>query len=529
MFITRLPDDLEDGAALIARRMAASRRKEMWRSIYQDTQRYAMPARETFSWTTEGSYKNNVLYDTTLQDLCYTAANTMLAILFPPWEIWAHLVPGGAIPKEKLTPEIVNGLQKATKTTFDFIHTSNFSTVASEYALDLLVGTASIQMDEGDDEEPFVFSAIPLSAIELEEGPNGSVETTFMQRAPAARNLLRSYPGLELMDLPDEVSSIILTKPDEPLPVIQCEVYYPDNKHYYGILVHEATKKILWRYDYGQGAGACPKIVTRATKVSGELYGRGRAMLALSDAKTLDKVTEFILRHSALQVAPPMTGISDGVLNPYTASLQPNKILPVASNDNGNPSLRVLEIGGNFQIGEVLVESLRTSLRRKMLGPEMSDGAIKSATEIDVSDRNRLWAMGGEYGRVQYEGLAKIVARAVFILQRKGLIPKFKINGREVAIKYTSPFAKSQSAEDINALMRTLQAGDLVSVGPETVKLGLKVEDIPAWIARKEGVDEDLIRSPDEKKKVMDDATQAAAALAEAEDPEAVPEAGAAE
>ncbi|MCE5292896.1 MAG: portal protein, partial [Nocardiaceae bacterium] len=325
-----------------------------------------------------------------------------------------------------------------------------------------------------------------------------------------------------LMDLPDEVGAQILVDPDKPVPVIQCEVYHPDNKHYYGIVVHESTKSILWRYDYGQ---SCPKIVTRATKVAGELYGRGRAMLALSDAKTLDKVTEFILRHAALQVAPPMTGVSDGVLNPWTATLQPNKILPVASNDNGNPSLRVLEIGGNFQIGEVLVENLRNSLRRKMLGPDMSDGAIKSATEISVSDRNRLWAMGGEYARIQYEGLAKIVARGVFILQRKGLIPKFKINGREVALKYTSPFAKSQASEDINALLRMLQVGDLMSVGPETVKLGIKVEDIPAWVARKEGVDEDLIRSPDEKAKVMDQATQAAAAIAEAPDAAATPEA----
>ncbi len=521
MFLERLPDELENGEALLQRRAAAKKRKDMWQSAYQETQRYAMPARETFSWQTEGAIKNNVLYDTTLQDLSYTAANTMLAILFPPWEIWARFAPGGAIKKEDLTPEIIGGLQKATKTVFDFLHTSNFSTVAGEYALDLLVGTAAIQMDEGDNDNPFIFSSIPLSAIELEEGPNGSVETTFLPKCPSARNLLRTYPGMELMDLPQELAELVLGQPDKEVPVIQCEVYHPPNKRYYGIVVHEASKQIIWRYDYGT---SCPKIVTRATKLSGELYGRGRAMLALSDAKTLDKMVEFTLRHSAMQVAPPYTAISDGVLNPYTAELRPNTILPVASNDNGNPSLRVLETGGNFQIGEVIMENLRASLRRKMLGPDLSDGAIKSATEISVSDRNRLWAMGGEFARIQYEGLAKIMARAAFILQRKGLIPKFEINGRQVTITYTSPFAKSQSAEEIGALLRTLQSGDMMSVGPETVKLGLKVENIPAWIARKEGVDEDLIRSDAEKQEVIEKATQAAAAITEAENPEAAQE-----
>lgn len=517
MFLSRLPEDLEDGDALIKRRAAAKTRKDMWRSVYQDTQRYAMPSRETFSWVTEGQQKNADLFDTTLQDLCYTAANTMLAILFPPWETWAHFVPGGAIKKKDLTPEIIGGLQQATKTFFDFLHTSNFATVAGEYALDLLIGTAAIQLDEGDNDNPFIFSSVPLSAIELEEGPNGLIETTFMCRSPAARNLLRTYPGMELMDLPDELASIVMLKPDEQVPVIQAEVYYPQNKHYYGVVVHESTKVIIWRFDYGT---SCPKIVTRATRVSGELYGRGRAMLALADAKTLNKLTEFILRHSALQIAPPSTGVSDGVLNPYTAVLQPNTVLPVASNDKSNPSLSVLEIGGNFNIGDALMQMLKDSLRRKMLGPDLSDGAIKSATEIGVSDRNRLWAMGGEFGRIQYEGLAKIMARGMFILQRKGLAQKFQINGRVVTIKYTSPFAKSQSAEEIAALLRTCQAGDLVSIGPEVVKLGIKVEDIPAWIARKEGVDEDLIRSPDEKQKVVDKATEAAAALTESENGE---------
>lgn len=521
MFLTRLPGDLENGEALVKRRQSAKTRKEKWRSIYEETQRYAMPARETFSWQTEGQNKNSVLYDTTLQDLSYTAANTMLAILFPPWEIWANFAPGGAIKKEDLTPEIIGGLQKATKTFFDFLHTSNFSTVAGEYALDLLIGTAAIQMDEGDNENPFIFSAIPLSAIELEEGPNGLIETTFLQRAPPARTLLRTYQNLELMDLPQDIADLVLTDPDKEVPHILCEVYNPDNKHYYGIAVDEKSKQIFWRWDYGT---SCPKIVTRATKVSGELYGRGRAMLALSDAKTLDKITEFTLRHAALQVAPPATAVSDGVLNPYTAQLTPNTILPVASNDNGNPSIRMLEVGGNFNISDAIQESLRVSIRRKMLGPDLSDGAIKSATEISVADRNRLWAMGGEFARIQYEGLAKIMARGQFILQRKGLSPKFKINGREVTIKYVSPFAKSQSAEDIAALLRTVQIGDALGIGPEVVKMGLKVEDMPAWVARKEGVDEDLIRTPEEKQQIVEKAAQAAEALADTENP---PEGGA--
>jgi hypothetical protein len=246
------------------------------------------------------------------------------------------------------------------------------------------------------------------------------------------------------------------------------------------------------------------------------VFGRGRVLLALADAKTLTKLVEFVLKHAHLQIAPPLTGVSDGVMNPYTAVLAPNTILPVASNDTSNPSLRVLEVGGNFNISEAMIEKLRDSIRQKMMGPARSDGAIKSATEIDVTDRDRLWAMGGEYGRIQYELLAKIMARGAWIMKKRGMIPPFKVDGRQIAVKYTSPFAKSQAQEDIQALQRTIAMSQ--AVDPQGLALGaaIKVEEIPAWVARKEGLDEKLIRNADEKKQVAETAVNTVGAAMQA-------------
>lgn len=495
MLLPKLPDVLEDAKALIERRLKAAQKKDLWRSVYRDCFQYAMPSRETFTWHTEGQNKQQILYDSTLQEATYTAANTLIALLFPSWSRWAELAAGGALPQEKITPEIAAGLQTSTKMFFDFLNISNFNTVISESALDLMVGTCSLSFDEGDADNPFVFTSIPLSAIEIEEGPKGAVETTWMLRKPKARNLLRMYEGMELWDLSAATQDKIKDQPDTEIEIIQGEVYLPDDGHYYGVVIEVAAANICWRYDYST---SCPTIVARATKVAGETYGRGRVMLALSDARTLDKMQEFVLRHAALQVAPPMTGVSDGVLNPYTASLRPNTIIPVASNDNGAPSLRALDIGGNFQVTQVMMKDLRERVRRTMLGPEPSEGAVKSATEINVSDRNRLWAMNGEYNRIQAELLAKVLSRGVFILQKKGLMAKFKIDGRAVQVKYTSPFAKSQNVEDVMNLQQALQVASIT--GPQNVEMGLKVEDMPAWVARQIGVPEVLIRTPEEVK-----------------------------
>ena len=510
MLVAQLPKGLEDAAALMKRRGNAEQKKHLWRSTYRDAYQYAMPARETFTWHTEGQQKNRLLYDSTLQEATYTAANTLCALLFPAWMHWCELAPGAAVTKEDLEdkPEINEGLQQATKMFFSYLNTSNFNTVISEAALDLQVGTCALSFDEGDVDQPFVFQAIPLSAIEIEEGPNGTIETTWQHRCPHARNLLRMYPGMELLDLPESTRKTIAEDPEKKLNIVQGEVYDPETKNYYGVALDFAGPTIIWRYNYGKSN---PTIVARASKCAGETYGRGRVLLALSDARTVDRMQEFLLTQMALTVAPPMTGVSDGVLNPYTASLTPNTIIPVASNADNSPSLRPLEIGQNFPPAQQEMQALRERIRRTLLGPEPSEGPVKSATEISVADRNRLWAMNGEYNRIMAELLAKIVARGIFILQSKGLMPKFKVNGRSVAVKYTSPFAKTQNTDDLMALQSTMQV--LAPLGPQALQMGLKVKDIPAYVARLNGLPESLIMTDADRDALTKQTAQAAAAV----------------
>lgn len=495
------------------RRTAAETRRELWRALYRDAYLYAMPARETFTYHTEGQFRNNRLFDSTLQEATYTAANTLCALLFPSWVEWVQLSPGAMMTPELLEqhPEIVDGLQKATKAFFHYLNASNFNSVISEAALDLQVGTAALQFDEGDSENPFIFEALPTSCLELENGPNGRIETVFMERKPEARNLLRLYPGLEMFDLPPQTQKTIQDAPDQKVHIIQGTIYDPETKKTYGVVLDRNGPTIIWRYDFGKSS---PLIVARASKTAGETYGRGRVLLALADGKTLDRMVEFILTQAALAIAPPMTGVSDGVLNPYTASLTPNTIIPVASNADGSPSLRPIELGQNFSVTEQMVKDLRERVRRTMLGPEPSEGPVKSATEISVQDRNRLWALNGEYTRIQSELLGPIVARGVFILQKKGLIPKFKLDGKSVTVKYTSPFATTQNADDLLALEKTLQIiGPGGPLGPQAgqaaVSMGLKTAEIPGYVARLNGVPERLITTEADRQQLVQQGMQA--------------------
>lgn len=514
--IRRLPRKLENGEALLKRRAKAAAIKEFWRDHYRECYEYTMPERETFQWYAPGQRKNRHLYESTGQRFTKLAASNAIQLLCPSWKHWSILSPGADIdPEQAESLEVIDALQEATTTVFGYLNHSNFSTEIPMAFQDLMIGTTAMSIEETDDpQRPFVCNTIPLSVIELEEGPNGLIETTFMCRKPLARNLMRTYRGMQESDLPSALIAKINKAPDEPVEVIECKVYHPDNGHYYGIAVHSESKAIIWRWDYEDSN---PVIVARASVISGEIYGRGRVMAALPDIKTLNSIMEFVLRHAAMQVAPPLTGVSDGVLNPYTAELIPNSIIPVASNDNGNPSLRVLEFGGNFAITSELIQMLRDSVREMLMGADRSDGPIKSATEVSINDRNRLWDMGAEFGRLQAELLQPIIARVVWILQKRGKVPPIKVDGRQVTLKYVSPLARAQDQEDLIALDQSLDiAAKAATVAGEagiaSMAMGFKLDNLPAWLAKRTGLDADLLRSESEKRKLAQAAQEAAQA-----------------
>lgn len=497
------------------RRDKAAARKDLWRDVYRECFEYTMPQRETFNMYAPGQRKNLHLYDSTGQEMTYLAANNMQALLCPSWKLWAQLTPGGDIPKEEAeNPDVVEQLQEATAILFNYINHSNFTTIIPEVLQDLMVGTCSLSINEGEDDDPLVFDAIPLSVIELEEGPKGRIETTFMKRCVLARNLIRSYPGMQMKDLPQSLQERVRKKPDSEVELIEGCIYYPKNRHYYGVVIEIGSKSILWRYDYEDSS---PKIVARSSVVSGEIYGRGRVMIALPDIKTLNTMQEFVLRHSAMQVAPPLTAVSDGVLNPYTAQLVPNSIIPVASNDNGNPSIRALDIGGNFAITDAIMEQLRAAVRRILLGPQQTEGPVKSATEWAITDRNRLWDMGAEFGRVMAELFAPIIARCVWILQRRGKMPKIKVDGKMVTLKYVSPLARAQDQEDLLAMSQSLELiGAATAAGGPAAQAAMatrmKWEEMPAWVTKRTGFDASLLRTEEEGQAVAQAAAQAMAA-----------------
>ncbi len=269
---------------------------------------------------------------------------------------------------------------------------------------------------------------------------------------------------------------------------------------------------------YEEEIDSSPWVVFRETTIPGETYGRGRAMIALSDAKTLNKVVENYLRGSALISQPIYTAMDDGIINPATIRLEPNSIIPVSSNSTSDPTLRPLPPAGAPEISKDLINTYEERIRQIMLSKpfgRIDETPVRTATEMAIRNADLAKTSLGASGRIQMELLNRLVDRCVYILKRAGKIADFKVDGREVKIKYTSPSARSQDESDLATVMRYMEI--IANLPPEIIDMTVKIEDVPEYIADIMGVSKTILRSELErmqKQQQQQDTQKRALALA---------------
>jgi hypothetical protein len=471
-------------------------RKAPMLSLLQDAYRYAMPDRDTISRFSAGAQRNLQAYDSTAIVGTLRFANRIQTDLFPPYRKWATLEAGSAIPDDE-KPEVDQILEQRTDTLFRYIHESAFDTALNEALQDLAAGTGVLLIENGraSTKRPggklFRVQALPSASVAFEEGPFGLIEAYYHKRSVKQRDLKRVFPK---GDFPAWIDGV--EDPDVEHELHVCAYYDAELDAYWNdvVMVGSQEKSGGHRVQVSRSRTS-PFIAFRWTKAAGEVEGRGPLLMALPDIKTLNKVVELILKNASLAVAGVYTATDDGVLNPANVRLAPGTIIPVAA--NGGPrgrSLDLLPVSGNFNVAELVIEKLqmqiKTHLFDKALPPDT--GPVRSPTEIVQRIKELQTDTGAPFGRLIVELQVPVVQRFLDIADAAGEIPMLlKVDGREIAIKPTSPLARGAALEDVQAI------ADYVSLaapfGPDFLATGLDKDKTSRFLARAIGVPRQLI------------------------------------
>ena len=510
----QIPKELGSYDDIKRREQDAFKRMSNWHDLLDDVYEYFLPNRNLFDDFAKGQKKMDRIFDSTAMEAIQQAASKLQENIAPIQARWATFAPSNEILNELATgdfdvteKDIRENLENQATIVFDYINRSNFATQFFEHALDLLVGTGTLRIDEADDNDmPIVFTAIPQKGIAFEEGPYGTVETHWRRFKMKARDIPRKYRGYQPTQ---KMQSIMENKPDTECDIREGVIFDPKKEQYYGLVWSDKDDRISWMEDYGKSS---PWVTGRYSKTAGEIRGRGPAVQALPDVRSLNKVKEFVLQKAAIDLSGMYTATDDGVTNPYNIVISPGVVIPVGSNNSSNPSIQRLDTGTNLSLVQFEVQDLQNAIKKTLFN-DLRDptGPVRSATEIALDSRELARRIGSAFGRLQTEVLIPILKRVTFILTRRGLLQPLQLDGRDVEIKFLSPLAKAQDGEDIINVQQAVQFV-MQNAGPDQALIGFKLEDFAAWVASKTGMPAELVRSQAEKETAIQAGAQAEAA-----------------
>ena len=494
-------------------------RKEDFRSLYEEAYEFALPQRNLYDGHYDGKVGGNKkmtrVFDSTAINSTQRFANRMQSSVFPPQRKWCRLEPGPDIPQDRVA-EAQAALDIYNDRMFATLKQSNFDIAIGEFLLDLSVGTAVMMVQPGDDINPVNFIPVPQYLVSIEEGANGQVDNVYRRIRMKGESIQRQWPDAVI---PSELQQKIDQKPTEDVELIEATILDQKRGDFCYHIIHKGSKKELLykRMPYS------PWIVSRYAKVAGEIYGRGPLITALPDIKTLNKTLELVLKNASLAISGVYTAADDGVLNPNTVKIMPGAIIPVAR--NGGPqgeSLRPLPRSGDFNVSQIIMNDLRSNIKRILLDESLppDNMSARSATEVVERMKELSQNLGSAFGRLINETMIPLVSKILQVMDQRGIIDlPLKVNGLEIKIAPVAPLAMAQNMDDVQNMLQYAQIAQ--QSGPEALST-LKVGDMMDYIAEKLGVPAKVRTTPEERAYAQQQAMQAAQQMAQAS-PESIP------
>lgn len=483
--------------------------KDNSRAYLEDAYRYALPQRNLYNEQTPGVQKNQHLFESTLLTSTRKAANKYVNLMFPAFQNWVQIKPGPKWDNNKdFKRKLSEQLQDITKQMFDVIHhRSNFQNAIGEFTLDMMVSNGVLTAQKGKIREPVNYRAVPQLEVAIELGPYGSDGGVYRKFELAVGIIEATWPDAKLTKEMEEAK-----KDDPSKKFYLLEALYIDfdtEKIHYDVLIEKdgSAKSRLVSRELRRN----PYIIGRMMRAANEANGRGPVLDALPDAKTINKLVELTLKNASLAVSGVYTVVDDGVVNPDNVQISPLSFIPVARNHGhpAGPSISPLGRSGDFDVSYLEQERLQNSIRKTMMDNDLPPLTGQPRTAAEIISRIRQFAddQGATFGRITRDVVTPLVANTIDILAHDwGMIEMptmpdgepMNIDGDNLTLTITSPLAQQQNLNEIENLTQAIEISRTL-FGPQLTAVAFKSNEVPEYIARKLGVDEDLIEDPDKR------------------------------
>ena len=477
----------------------------LWASLLEACYYYAIPQRNRY-WRPkqfQGEMRGSRLYDTTAVEATKTFVSKLHDAMTPPGVQWGYLMLDDNYTSEDIVEveQAQMALDDYMRKLFNYIHSSNFDVAINECYFDLAIGTSCLIVNQNNDAHPLVFTSVPMDILSIEEAMTGRIESWYRTWQDTKINEITQRWPKAIITLSME-QDMIQDRDSTISKIYEGVMYKPElGAKPYCYMVTTDMDILFVEY-----LESNPGIVWRFQKTNNEIFGRGPVVDALPSIISLQEMARVELASANLNTFRPYMGFSDSVFNPHTFKLEPFTIIPIAPIGSGGQfPLQPLPDSSSPQFAQLTIADLRYQIKQLLFSDDQENAAQASkqpetATAIQVQSQQLAQKIGPLFSRLQQEFLWPLIKRVAYILDKMGLLPMPKIDGKLVQFKYKSPLALAKGQQEIARFTNWVQLMQGM-FGPQVTQLYVNPDTAPWVIAEQMQVDKRYLNTPDGVKK----------------------------
>lgn len=471
-------------SAILDRALKARDGRTQWMSLWEELAELFLPNRADFlSERIEGEERSDNLYDNAPQLAArglYTAVATMLR---PPGKTWFK----AKAKNHQLNAieEVRVWLYQVTQITYEALYDPRVNTekVLSEVDADLVVfGTGIADIGWHKARRHLTIKANSLANTVLFPGNDGNPDGSAVFSKPTLRQIVEQFGEDKLTEKMREAYAAPSPKLDDTFEL--CHVCIPnaDYQAYGGKRQGKFPYRSLW-YSIGcrelideSGYYEFPKITPRWETMTGEVYGRSSAMVALPDSRVSHAMAKTFLEAGEMSLRPPTWSYADMIRGDLEMWPGGHTIVDMTGYQGTGAPIQPIQLGAFpdkiFEVYQKKIENIAAAFFRDILELPSARDADMTATEINARLDQFLRQAAPIFNRVEHTYNAPLINRVFNILMREGMYPEppEAMWDQEVDFEYESPIKAARDKAEALKVVEGLQMMlPLAEANPEVI------------------------------------------------------------
>lgn len=444
-----------------------------WDSHWQEIADYMRPERKSWleQYTNGGEKRMSKVFDATPIMALQNFASGLYGMVTNPANRWLQLATPDQDLNEYHSVKIwLDTVSTLVLRSFGEATSLFYSTIAEHYVDYAAFGTGVYYTQEIPGRQRIQDVARPLSECYLDEDEWGEVNQLYRRFEATAEHAVKRFGNR----VSDRIKRSAEKRPKEkfrfvhytgPNPDYQPGRIGPRGMPFVSQYIERDKPHTVKAGGYEEFPWSTPRYAVD----SGELYGRGPGMIALPDVKMLNAMERTILEAAQRTANPALLAPDEGAI--VAIRTRPGQITYGGLTRQGRRLVEPLITGMKPDLSLELSQQRRDSIKDAFMFSlmQLAGRTGMTATEIMERQEEKLRLLGPSLGRLQTEGLTRIVARHYAILNRAGQLPPppREMQGQRLDVHYVSPMAQAQRSQQGTGILRVVQALQaLIAIDP---------------------------------------------------------------